>query len=1612
MSAAQSGVWFAHQMGVTDLDFSLAQCVEIRGTIDAELLAAATRAALEEADALRVRFTEDADGVWQTPMPVPDGVLSFHDVSADPDPAETALRRMREDRARPVDLLAERLYDLALFRLAPDHFFWYTRAHHAVIDGHGATLFTRRVADIYTALAQGDPLGDSPFGTFATLVSEDQEYRASADFATDRAYWENRLADRPARFSLSRRTAASRASSLRATTHLAAPLNDALIAAARTARTHWSVLLTAAVALYAHRMTGADDITLGFPVTARVSLAARRTPGMTANVVPLRLAVSADDDFAGLVRRTGQVVQDALRHQRYRQEDLQRHFATAADGSGSFGPLVNIMTVDDGLTFGEYPARLVNLGNGPLDDLAFDVYGTARGESLVIHLDGNDTLYTAEELGGHLERFEHILGAALADPGRTVAQLDPLPPRERQLILGTWSTPADDTPPATTVPELVQEQVRRTPDAPAVTSTAGDVSYRELNARANRLARLLIDHGAGPGHTVALALPRSPEWAVAALAVAKTGAACLLQHPDAPAVSDDAPRPVCAVTSGHTLTPLPRTLPRVTPDAPDTAEALARYADTDVTDEDRTATLLPAHPAQTSHPAGETTSHAALTSRLAWLRTAHPQRPGDRALHGTASLWAFFRALSSGATLVIPHPDAPHPTPGAPQRDATRTAAALAADIRTHGVTTLHTTPTVLAALLAEHADACTSLRAVVCAGEPLPAWLPPRFHDTLHQAALYAAHTPAGAGVPALFWAADSDTGTGGAPLGRPMPGTRAYVLDAQLRPVPPGATGELYLAEEAAALGLPARPARTAAFLVADPHGRPGGRLRRTGEPARWRADGTLEQAGSAARTAVPGPGGDLAAVEAAVLTHPHVAQTAVLDRADASGTPLRVAYVVPRSGATVDPDTIRRHAAERLPEAQAPTALVVLDALPVTPHHLLDHAALPLPAGAAAPARRTARNPREAALCRLFAEVLGVDTPGIDDSFFDLGGQSLTSVRLLSRVRKEFGAEIPVRALFEAPTVAQFAQRLDAAERAADHALVPAERPEVIPLSFAQRRLWFLNRLEGPTSSAYNMSFAVRLTGTLDRDALAAALRDTVERHESLRTVFPEGPDGAPHQEILSADRVPATPLDTVPTSADELPLLLGQAAGRGYDLTRDLPLRCVLFTVDDTSHVLLVVLHHIAGDGWSMVPLARDLVTAYEAHTAGATPDWKPLPVQYADYSLWQRRALGDENDHDSPLARQLAYWARTLDGLPEQLELPADRPRPAVASHQGESLPVTLGPALHQALAELAQETDASLFMVVQAAFAALLSRMGAGTDIPIGSPVAGRTDEALDELVGFFVNTLVLRTDVSGDPTFRELVDRVREADLAAYAHQDVPFEHLVETLNPARSMAAHPLFQVMLAFQNNEAPRFELPGITTEIEQLDTGASKFDLLLNLTEQHDADGEPTGLTGFLEYAVDLFDRATVEGLVERLGRLLSAVVADPDARIGRLDVFLEGERREVLHGWNDTGVVVPWVSLPESFEARVAVDPQASAVVFEGVELSYGEVNARANRLARLLVERGAGPERVVALMLPRSEWLPVALLAVVKSGAAYLPVDPEYPAERIAYMLDDARPV
>ncbi|MBP2406788.1 amino acid adenylation domain-containing protein [Streptomyces syringium] len=647
------------------------------------------------------------------------------------------------------------------------------------------------------------------------------------------------------------------------------------------------------------------------------------------------------------------------------------------------------------------------------------------------------------------------------------------------------------------------------------------------------------------------------------------------------------------------------------------------------------------------------------------------------------------------------------------------------------------------------------------------------------------------------------------------------------------------------------------------------------------------------------------------------------------------------------------------------------------------------------------RGPRSVQEELLCGLFADILKVPGVGVHDNFFALGGHSLLATRLLGRIRSVLGVELGVRELFSAPTVAGLAGRL-AEGAAARPAVVARRRPEVLPLSFAQQRLWFLDRLE--QSPTYNAPFAFRVRGGVDGEALQAAVGDVVARHEALRTVYP-AVDGEARQVVLAPDRA-VVKVAVVSCAVEDLPAVVQESAFASFDLAVELPLRVTLFSAGHDDHVLLLTLHHIASDGWSEAPLLRDLSLAYRARLDGGVPRWRPLPVQYADYALWQRELLEDIGAHQSE------FWTRTLADLPQELALPTDRPRPAQATHTGGLVHFHLPAELHGQLDALARGHSATLFMSLQAALAALLTHYGAGTDIPLGTATAGRGDQALDDLVGFFVNTLVLRTDTSGDPTFSELLQRVREADLAAFAHQDLPFEELVKELNPDRTGARHPLFQTMLVLQNNAEAVLDLPGTTVTPRAFDTAPTKFDLDFTFVESRDEQSEPSGIDGLLHYSADLFDHSTAESLTRHLTRVLEAAVTNPDAPVGSVELLDPLERDRLLVRWNDTARALPdHRLLHEIFEEQARRMPDATALVDARGSLTFQELNVRANRLAWLLIGQGVGPEQRVATLLPRTGEHLVALLAVLKAGACYVPLDPEYPVDRLVLMLEDAAP-
>ncbi len=998
----------------------------------------------------------------------------------------------------------------------------------------------------------------------------------------------------------------------------------------------------------------------------------------------------------------------------------------------------------------------------------------------------------------------------------------------------------------------------------------------------------------------------------------------------------------------------------------------------------------------TGRPKGVVVTHAGLGS----LAVSHARRlavtGGCRVLAFAspgfdASVWELVMALASGSVLVVA---------GAGELLAGPVLAGLAAR---QGVSHVTLPPAVLAGL--ELGD-LAPVRVLVTAGEALDGGLAARWAGGRR---LVNAYGPTETTVCASM--SGPLDGAGDPSIGTPVVNARLYVLDRSLRPVPAGVAGELYVAGAGLARGYLGRAGLTGERFVACPFGS-GERMYRTGDLARWRAGGELVFCGRADdQVKLRGFRVEPGEIEAVLAAHPGVARAAVIAREDSPGDLRLTAYLVPAGGdgGSGLADAVREYAAGRLPEYMVPAAVVVLDALPLTSSGKLDRQALPAPDFAAAAG--TGRGPQSVAediLCGLFADVLSLEQVGPEDDFFALGGHSLLATRVVSRVRSVLGVEVPARALFAAPTPAALTAWLAQAAPARTP-LLPQPRPDRVPLSFAQQRLWLIAQLEGP-SPVYNNPVALRLEGDLDPAALEAALADVLARHEVLRTRYPAR-GGQPCQQVLDlAELDLALPVAGV-AGDEELARAIGAVAGEPFDLTAQVPVRVRLLAAGPGVHVLVLVIHHIAIDGWSTGVLARDIGTAYAARLQGRAPEWDPLPVQYADYAIWQRELLGHEDDPGSLLAGQVAWWREALAGAPPELALPADYPRPPVASHQGHAVPLTVPAETHARLAGLARSQGVTMFMVVQAALAVLLSRLGAGEDIPLGTAVAGRSDEALDDLVGFFVNTLVLRTDVSGDPAFTDLLGRVRQFWLGALDRQDVPFERLVEVLAPERSLARHPLFQVLLAVRTDAPAGLNLAGMDAAVVSSGDPVARFDLDILLAETRDEQGAPAGLSGTVIASADLFSLESAEAISARLAQVLTTLAVAPDTRLGQVQVLRPDERAQLLRDWNDTEAVLPAGTLPELFEAQVARTPDAVAVAGEDTMLSYRELEARADRLAGVLAAAGAGPETVVAVVLDRSVALVTAVLGVTKAGAAYLPVDPAYPAERIAYLLDDARP-
>ncbi|WP_457920631.1 amino acid adenylation domain-containing protein [Mycolicibacterium septicum] len=1613
LSYAQNRMWFLEQLQGPSPIYNMPVALRLTGGLDAGALGAGLADVIARQESLRTLFVAVEGVPRQVVVPAEQADFGWQVIDASGWSGERLEEAVGDAVRHCFDLATEIPLRATLFRVAEDEHVLVAVVHHIAADGWSVTPFVADLGKAYASRCVGQAPEWAPLPVQYvdyTLWQQDwlgDEADPGSVIAEQVAYWEQALDGLPERLELPTDRPYPPVADYRGSSVAVEWPPELQQQIARVAREHnvtGFMVVQAALATLLSRHSASSDVAVGFPIAGRGESALNELVGFFVNTLVLRVDLAGDPTIAALFEQVRQQALGAYEHQDVPFEVLVDRLNPTR--SLTHHPLIQVMLAWQ--NFAGDPATDVALGDiriTPLSaetntarmDLAFSLSeqwtpdGAPAGISGAVEF--RTDVFDADTIRTLTERLQRVLVAMTIDTTRRLSTVDVLDESEHlrldeignRVVLGRPETEIS-------IPVLFSQQVARTPDSVAITAEGCSLTYRQLDDISNQLAHALVDQGAGPGDVVALALERSPHAVVAMLAVLKAGAAYLAIDPAVPDeriqfMAADA-EPVVALTSAgfaerlrgcavpildigdprmaaYPATPLPSP-------APDDIAYLIYTSGT------------------TGTPKGVAITHRNLAHVAASMPASLPAEQVWTQCHSYAfdfSVWEIWAALLSGGRLVV--------VPEAVTVSPTDFHALLVAE----EVNVLTQTPSAVAALSPEGLDSV----ALLLGGEDCPTelvdrWAPGRVMINAYgptEATIYASMsaplTPAGSDGPSAV------------PIGAPVPTAALFVLDDRMRPVPPGVVGELYVAGRGVACGYARRPALTGSRFVACPFGGAGTRMYRTGDLVSWGADGQLRYLGRAdEQVKIRGYRIELGEVRAALSEMAGVDQTVVIAREDRPGDKRLVAYIT----GTADPSQVRAELAQRLPNYMIPAAVVMLEALPLTVSGKLDTRALPAPEYQDAAVYRAPSSPTEEILAGIYAQVLGLERVGVDDSFFDLGGDSLLAMRVIAAINTSLDSGLAVRTLFDAPTVAQLAPRIGENSNSRKP-LVAGERPAVVPLSYAQSRLWFLNRFEGGVAT-YNMPTAFRINGELDVEALDKALDDVIARHESLRTVFPDI-DGEGYQKVLPAEPGlwrrggPALLSLAEADVADELIAL----AKYRFDLSAEIPVRAQIYEVGPNQYLLAMVLHHIVFDGWSMAPMVRDVGVAYASRCAGQAPEWVPLPVQYADYTLWQQDWLGSESDPDSVIAAQMAYWRQELADLPEVVSLPADRPRPPVPSYRGEGVPIRIDPELWSGVKAVAAAHNATVSMVLQAAMAVVLHRAGVGEDVALGTPIAGRTDAALDELVGFFVNTWVLRVSVSSGLQFSDVVAQVRQKALDAYGNQDVPFERLVERINPTRSTSHHPLFQIAMVFQNNVRPEVALEGASVEALVADTHTAKWDLDIDL---RDVPGE--GAAGTVTYATDLFDRSSIERLVGWFGRVLEAVVSDPSAVVGEVTLLDGDEQDLVSYEWSGAGVGAPVGLAPELLTAAVTADPDAVAIIDGSRQLSYRELDEASNQLARVLIGAGVGPERAVGVAMGRSADLVIAWWAVLKAGGVYVPVDRTHPAERIATVLDAAEAV
>ncbi len=1450
----------------------------------------------------------------------------------------------------------------------------------------------------------------------ALSTEEQREWRQGEELTQQMSYWRQQLAQAPILLALPTDHPRPAMQTFQGASHhfvLSPELTQTLEELSRRENVTLFITLLATFAVLLARYSRQDDLLIGTPIAGHTSRETEPQIGFFVNALVLRLDLSGNPSFRQLLEQVREVTLEAFGHQDIPFEQLVEEIRP--ERSLNYTPIIQVMFAlqHDLMAPTESPELRFSTIETGSETLKLDLSLIMKrvGNKLVGSLEYNADLFDATTIHQVAKHLQTLLEGAAVQSAQPLSQLPLLTHSEWQHIVHEWNTTGTAYPQEQSVSQIFEMQVLRTPDAIAISYQNEQLTYYELNARANQLAHYLQQHGVGPESRVGICLERSLDMVVGLLAILKAGGAYVpldLTHPQERLafILQDAHIPLLLVQE-RLLAHLPEHAAIVVcldTDWPNIARHNRENPCCQVNGENLAYVIYTS--GSTGKPKGvevQQRSILRLVFGVDYVQLDERQTLLQMApVSFDATTFELWGALLHGGRCVLFPGELP-------------TVQELGQVLRNNEVSTLWLTASLFNVVIDEAPQVLAGVRQLLIGGEALSVGHVHKGLAHLPDTHIMNGYGPTENTTFSCCYAIERTVSAGARsiPIGKPIGNTRAYVVDQYGQPVPIGVPGELYLGGAGLARGYLNQPALTADRFVPDwLSGQPGERLYKTGDLVRYLPDGTLDflcrldqQVKLRGFRIEPGE------IEAVLSQHPGVRDVAVLLREDVPDQKRLVAYVVqkPKQQSAVNLDELRRQAQEQLPEYMVPSTIMLLEALPLTSSGKVNRHALPRPDGHR-PALKTAYTaphaPVEEVLISIWTQVLGFEQIGIHDNFFELGGHSLLATRLISRMRDVFGVEVPMRALFEIPTVAELARQIEVDRWTGGKEQVPPLRPvkreNPLRLSYAQERLWFLDQF-APGNPFYHVSNVWHLEGLLQAAALAQSLNMLVQRHEILRTCF-IADDGRPMQIIVPDVHITLPVIDLTLLPADEraqqaLRLIHSQVQAP-FDLARVPLLRVYLLRMDEGSHLLLLTLHHIVTDGWSMDILFRELSIGYQAALKGVAPALAAMPFQYTDYATWQREWLQGE-----VLARQLSYWRQQLAGTPTLLSLPTDHPRPTIQTFQGASHHFALSPDLSLALAELSQREGVTLFMTLLAGFALLVERYSGQDDLLIGTPVANRTHEELEGMVGFFVNMLPLRLDLSGTLHFRQLLQRVREVALEAYAHQDVPFERLVEELHLERSVSYAPLCQVVFALQNMPLEPLELAELHLESREVEDEAVQFDLVLEMTQSE------KGLEGKLQYSRELFDAETVERFATHYQRVLAGIVAQPQQEVNRLPLLTEAERRVLIEEWNATQQVYPnQQSVHERVEEQVTRRPEAIALVWEEEYLTYGELNRRANQLAAYLRRIGVGVECLVGVCLERGVELVVSLLAILKAGGAYVPLDPTYPAGRLAFMLQDTQ--